>query len=148
MNKQISTWPLSASAYFIQNRKALLVNQESIKTASKIDQFSDADRVAALTSHYLELGLPLVAALRAAEADLWSSRLFRAVLAPANAPAVGRSAIYKNCTLTAQLTFNDDLLPFSVNFAALPTGDSFDRLHRFIHPLHRPYPTRLGLQNY
>jgi len=29
-----------------------------------------------------------------------------------------------------------------VNFAELPTGDSFDRLHRFIHPLHR----RAGFQ--
>ena len=85
MNKQISTRPLSASASFIQNPKPLLVHPESIKTASKIEQFSDADRVAALTYYYLELGLPLDAALRAAEADLWSARLFRAVLTPANA---------------------------------------------------------------
>jgi NADPH:quinone reductase-like Zn-dependent oxidoreductase len=38
---------------------------------TKIAQFSYADRVAALTHQYLELGLPLDAALQAAEADLW-----------------------------------------------------------------------------
>jgi hypothetical protein len=52
------------------NLIALLVNQESIKMATKIEQFSYADRVAALTHQYLELGLPQDAALRAAEADL------------------------------------------------------------------------------
>jgi hypothetical protein len=46
-------------------------NQESIKMATKIEQFSYADKVAALTHQYLELGLPLNSALRAAEADLW-----------------------------------------------------------------------------
>jgi hypothetical protein len=59
------------AASFIQNPKPLLVNQESIKMATKIEQFSYADRVAALTNQYLELGLPLNSALRAAEADLW-----------------------------------------------------------------------------
>jgi hypothetical protein len=49
----------------------VLVNQESIKMATKIEQLSYADRVAALTHQYLELGLPLNFALRAAEADLW-----------------------------------------------------------------------------
>lgn len=48
-----------------------LVNQESIKMATKIEQCSHAERVAALTNQYLELGLPLRSALRAAEADLW-----------------------------------------------------------------------------
>jgi hypothetical protein len=96
MNKQISAWPLSANAAScIQNPKPLLVNQESIKTATKIEQFSDADRVAALTHQYLELGLPLDAAHRAAEADLWSARLFSEVLAP----AVGHSSMYKICPL-------------------------------------------------
>jgi hypothetical protein len=76
MNKQISTRPLSASASFIQNPKPLLVNPESIKTAGKIEQLPDADRVAALTYRYLELCLPLDAALRAAEADLWSARRY------------------------------------------------------------------------
>ena len=56
---------------FIQNPKPLLVDQESIKMAAKIEQFSYADRVAALTHEYLELGLPLNSALRAAEVDLW-----------------------------------------------------------------------------
>ena len=39
-----------------QNPKPLLVNQESIKMATKIEQFSYADKVAALTHQYLELG--------------------------------------------------------------------------------------------
>ncbi|SRR5258708_2884843 len=39
--------------------------------AINIEQFSYADRVAALTHQYLELGLPVNSALRAAEADLW-----------------------------------------------------------------------------
>jgi hypothetical protein len=43
----------------------------NIEMATKIEQFSYADRVAALTHQYLELGLPLNSALRAAEADLW-----------------------------------------------------------------------------
>jgi hypothetical protein len=55
---------------FIQNRKPMLVNQEAIKMATKIELFSYFDRVAALTQQYLELGLPLNSAIRAAEADL------------------------------------------------------------------------------
>jgi hypothetical protein len=98
MNKQFSVWPLSAFASFIQNLKPLLVNQESIKTA-KIEQFSDADRVAALTHQYLDLGLPLDAARRAAEADLWPARIFREVLAPVKGPAAGHSSIYRRTTL-------------------------------------------------
>ena len=39
--------------------------------ATKIEQCSHAERVAALTNQYLELGLALRSALRAAEADLW-----------------------------------------------------------------------------
>jgi hypothetical protein len=85
MNKQISIRPLSAFASFIPSPKPLLVNPESIRTAIKIEQFPDAARGAALTYHYLELCLPLDAALRAAEADLWSTRVFIEVLAPANA---------------------------------------------------------------
>jgi hypothetical protein len=71
MNEQISAWPLNANAAsFLQNPKPLLVNQESIKMATKIEQFSYAQRVVVLTHQYLELRLPLDAALRAAEADL------------------------------------------------------------------------------
>jgi hypothetical protein len=39
--------------------------------ATKIEQCSRADRVAALTNEYLELGLRPESALGAAEADLW-----------------------------------------------------------------------------
>jgi hypothetical protein len=46
-----------------------LVNQETIKTATKIDQCSHANGVAALTNQYVELSLPPKSALRAAEAD-------------------------------------------------------------------------------
>jgi hypothetical protein len=66
----------------------VLVKSEAIKMATKIQQFSYADRVAALTHQYLELGPPLDAALRAAEADLWQARIFSELLAPANGPAV------------------------------------------------------------
>jgi hypothetical protein len=38
--------------------------------ATKIEQCPRADRLVALTNQYLELGLPLKCALRAAEADL------------------------------------------------------------------------------
>jgi len=47
--------------------------------ATKIEQFSYADKVAALTHQYLELGLPLNSALRAAEADLWEPENLRLV---------------------------------------------------------------------
>jgi hypothetical protein len=91
MNTQFSAWPLSANAASsIRNPKPLLVNQESIKMATKIEQFSYADSVLALTHQYLELGLPLNFALRAAEADLLQARIFREVSAPANGPAVAR----------------------------------------------------------
>ncbi|HZC34205.1 MAG TPA: hypothetical protein VE242_01260 [Chthoniobacterales bacterium] len=43
--------------------------------ATKIEQFSDAETVAALIHQYLELGLRLDAAVRAAEADLISADL-------------------------------------------------------------------------
>ena len=80
-------WPINANAASsIQNPKPLTVNQESIKMATKIEQFSYADKVAALTHQYVELGLPLNSALRAAEADLWEPEtwvwLFKAVLPP------------------------------------------------------------------
>jgi len=48
--------------------------------ATKIGQFSYADKVAALTHQYLELGLPLNSALRAAEADLWEPENLRLVI--------------------------------------------------------------------
>ena len=48
--------------------------------AIKFEQFSYADKVAALTHQYLELGLPLNSALRAAEADLWEPENLRLVI--------------------------------------------------------------------
>jgi hypothetical protein len=72
MNTRFLAWPLTATAASsIQNPTPLLVQQESIKMATKIDQFSYADSLAALIHQYLEFGLPLDFALRAAEADLW-----------------------------------------------------------------------------
>jgi hypothetical protein len=50
MNTRISAWALSAkAASFIENPKPLLVNQESIRIATKIEQFSYAVSIAALT---------------------------------------------------------------------------------------------------
>ena len=69
MNKQVSPqWLTAHIAPFIQFPK--LVNQESIPMPANIEQFSLADFVSALTHQYFELGSPLDAALRAAEADL------------------------------------------------------------------------------
>jgi hypothetical protein len=52
VNEQISAWPISANA------------------PSNIEQFSYVAKLVALTHLYVELSLPLPAALRAAEADL------------------------------------------------------------------------------
>jgi hypothetical protein len=69
MNEQISAWPIGANAAsIIQNLKPILINQEFTKT--KIEQFSYVSKLVALTHLYVELSLPLPAALRAAEADL------------------------------------------------------------------------------
>ena len=71
MNKQISPQSFTAhTAPFIQIPKPLLINQESTPMPANIEQFSLADFVSALTHQYFQLGLPLDAALRAAEADL------------------------------------------------------------------------------
>ena len=74
MNKPVSPQSFTAhTAPFIQIPKPLLVNQGSIPMPANIEQFSHADFVSALTHQYFELGLPLNAALRAAEADLLMS---------------------------------------------------------------------------
>jgi hypothetical protein len=71
MNKPVSPQTFTAhTAPFIQIPKPLLVNRESIPMPATIEQFSLADFVSALTRQYFALGLPLDAALRAAEADL------------------------------------------------------------------------------
>jgi hypothetical protein len=71
MNTQVSPQSFIArTAPFIQIPKPLLVYQESIPMPDNVEQFSLADFVLALTYQYLELGLPLDAALQAAAADL------------------------------------------------------------------------------
>ena len=45
-------------------------NYHSMKISADIDPFPDVEKLAMLTQLYLELSLPLYAALRAAEADL------------------------------------------------------------------------------
>jgi hypothetical protein len=62
INEQISGWPVSANA--------ALTFQEFTKTSINIEQFSYVSKLVALTYLYVELSLPLPAALRAAEADL------------------------------------------------------------------------------
>lgn len=71
MSEQISAWPISTNAAsIIQNLKPLLISQEFTKTSTNIEQFSYVSKLVALTDLYMELRVPLVAALRAAEADL------------------------------------------------------------------------------
>jgi hypothetical protein len=71
MNEQIFTFPLSPNATScIHNPKPILFDQELMKTNASVQQFSDGRKLGALTLIYLELGLPLQVALRAAEADL------------------------------------------------------------------------------
>jgi len=71
MNEEISAWPISTNAaLIIQNLKPLLINQEFTKTSTNIEQFSYVSKLVALTDLYMQLRVPLVAALRAAEADL------------------------------------------------------------------------------
>src|SRR5712671_6582408 len=71
MNEQISAWPISANAAsVIQNLKPILTNEEFTKMSTNIEQFSYVSKRVALTHLYVELSLPLPAALRAAEADL------------------------------------------------------------------------------
>ena|SRR5271166_3010085 len=71
MNEQISGWPIGANAAsIIQNLKPILINHEFTKMSTNIEQFSYVSKLVALTHLYVELSLPLPAALRAAEADL------------------------------------------------------------------------------
>ena len=71
MNEQIFTFPLSPNATScFHNPKPILFDQELTKLDASIKQFSDERKLVALTLIYLELGLPLQVALRAAEADL------------------------------------------------------------------------------
>jgi hypothetical protein len=71
MNEQISAWPISANAAStIQNLRPIFINREFTKMSTNIEQFSYVSKRVALTHLYVELSLPLPAALRAAEADL------------------------------------------------------------------------------
>ena len=71
MNEQISARPISPNAVsIIENIKPILTNKELTKMSTNIEQFSYVSKRVALTHLYVELGLPLPAALRAAEADL------------------------------------------------------------------------------
>ena len=71
MSEQISAWPVGANAAsIIQNSKPILINREFTKMNRNIEQFSYVSKLVALTHLYVELSLPLPAAIRAAEADL------------------------------------------------------------------------------
>jgi hypothetical protein len=71
MSEKISAWPIGANAAsIIQSLKPVLINQEFTKMSTKTEQFSYVSKLVALTHLYVELSLPLPAALRAAEADL------------------------------------------------------------------------------
>jgi hypothetical protein len=71
MNEQISARPIGANAAsIIQNLKPVRVDQGFTKMSTNIEQFSYVLKLVALTHLYMELSLPLPAALRAAEADL------------------------------------------------------------------------------
>jgi hypothetical protein len=71
MNEQISVWPIGANAAsIIQNLKPVLIDQEFTKMSTNIEQFPYVSKLVALTHLYMELSLPVPAALRAAEADL------------------------------------------------------------------------------
>jgi hypothetical protein len=71
INEQISARPIRANAAsIIQNLKPMLIDQEFTRMSTNIEQFSYVLKLVALTHLYMELSLPLPAALRAAEADL------------------------------------------------------------------------------
>jgi hypothetical protein len=61
-----------ANASMIQNLKPMLFNQKFAKMSINTVQFPVLSKLVALIHLYVELGLPLPAALRAAEADLGS----------------------------------------------------------------------------
>jgi hypothetical protein len=70
MNGQISTWsPNAQAASPIQNSELFSIKQRS-KARTEIEKVSYAEELLRLTRQYLELSLPLTAALRAAEADV------------------------------------------------------------------------------
>jgi hypothetical protein len=71
MNEQISGRLIGAgAASIIQNLKPVLIDQEFTKMSTNIERFSYALKLVTLTHMYMELSLPLPAALRAAESDL------------------------------------------------------------------------------
>jgi hypothetical protein len=71
VNEQLSAPSLDLSAgSFIQDLTPLLTNQEPPKMRTAIEHIPYIEKLATLTLQYLELSLPLAAALRAAEADL------------------------------------------------------------------------------
>jgi hypothetical protein len=55
---------------FIQGQPPTLTDQEPAKMKTVIERLTYLEKLAMLTLQYLELSLPLPAALRAAEADL------------------------------------------------------------------------------
>jgi hypothetical protein len=71
MNDQISARLMGVNTVsIIQNLKPVLIDQGFARMNANIEQFSYVLKVVALTHLYMELSLPLAAALRAAEADL------------------------------------------------------------------------------
>jgi hypothetical protein len=71
MNEQISTLMIGANtASIVKNLKPVLIGRKFAAMNTKIEDFSYILKVVALTHLYMELSLPLPAALRAAEADL------------------------------------------------------------------------------
>jgi hypothetical protein len=71
MNEQISARPIGANAgSIILNLKPVFIDQEFTKMSTNIEQFAYVSKLVALTHLYMELSLPVPAALRAAEADL------------------------------------------------------------------------------
>jgi hypothetical protein len=71
VNQQISARSLDPGiGSFIQDLTPLLTKQETQKTKAAIDHLPYIEKLATLTLQYLELSLPLPAALRAADADL------------------------------------------------------------------------------
>jgi hypothetical protein len=71
MNDYISARQIRANAAsIIRHLKPLLTHQEFTKMGTNIERSSYVSKRVALTQLYVELSLPLPAALRAAEADL------------------------------------------------------------------------------
>jgi hypothetical protein len=71
LNEQISaSSPGLCAGSFSQNLTPLLAKQERAKMRIATDRLPYIEKLATLTLQYLELSLPLSAALRAADADL------------------------------------------------------------------------------